>query len=145
MKYTNAEKQPTVCIFPLRATTIYVLKTQTTWNVLTNVRKCVTICSPSASPTKGVVVFSNVLAPAECERSVDEVWQFVERHTSARRLDPKTWDHWTSLKKLVSVYFAGCAPTNHTRFNVGSNSEWEKSRQCFPLIYYHSSSALFYV
>jgi len=49
----------------------------------------------------GLVVVRDVLTPDACERSVDELWAFVERQVpTLTRSDPRTWERWPSLSKL---------------------------------------------
>lgn len=48
----------------------------------------------------GVVVVRDVLTAEECKRSQDDLWSFVERHSSARRDRPETYHFWPSLSKV---------------------------------------------
>jgi len=48
-----------------------------------------------------VVVIKDVLTEEECSKSVDELWEFIERHTQGvTRDDPNSWRHWPPLSKL---------------------------------------------
>jgi len=43
----------------------------------------------------------SALNPVECTRSVDALWDFLERHNERlRRDDPNTWEKWPNLAKL---------------------------------------------
>lgn len=49
----------------------------------------------------GVVVIDGILTGQECERSVDELWEFMERHCpDLDRNNPETWHNWLSLEKF---------------------------------------------
>ena len=49
----------------------------------------------------GVVVIRDILTKEECEKSVEEVWDFLERHhTKLNRNIPETWDDWPGLQNL---------------------------------------------
>ena len=49
----------------------------------------------------GVVVIRDAISVADCARSVDELWDFLERQCRGLdRDDPRTWDRWPSLSKL---------------------------------------------
>jgi len=49
----------------------------------------------------GMVVIRNAISPAECEASVAELWDFIERHCSGLdRTNPRTWDKFLPLSKL---------------------------------------------
>lgn len=54
-----------------------------------------------AFATFGVVVIRDAISEADCARSMDELWDFLERQCSGLdRRDPRTWDRWPSLSKL---------------------------------------------
>ena len=49
----------------------------------------------------GFVVVRDCLSPAACEDSVEEVWDFIERHTDGvSREDNETWNNWMSMATL---------------------------------------------
>ena len=49
----------------------------------------------------GYVVFRDVVSPAECEATLDEMWDWLERRPECAgltRSDPSTWDAWKASK-----------------------------------------------
>lgn len=52
----------------------------------------------------GLVVVRDAIGSNECERSVTEMWDLLERQCPGiDRNDPRTWEAWTSLSKLGFV------------------------------------------
>lgn len=49
----------------------------------------------------GFVVVRQVLTEKECNKSIDEIWEFLQRrYKTIERDDPRTWNKWPSLAEL---------------------------------------------
>lgn len=48
----------------------------------------------------GVVVIKDILTASECQKSEDEVWEFIERHSRVKRNEPASYEYWPALKQL---------------------------------------------
>ena len=55
----------------------------------------------------GVVVVNSILTEEECCKSVDQLWEFIDRISMSQiqRNDPQSWENWPVLKSIENNLF----------------------------------------